>query len=168
MGLKYHDEMKDEPLSNLLRKDSIRTENQLMVFSDYSWQYFPDNDRSIGSYIIFDQGEPIDHGTHITGSVAESSAESEYNEACNAGMDLAHFSMLIHELLNKDTDIVTEAATLIILDNKSAVCMAKNGKDTKHTKYIARRVHLVRIGETCKIYKIAWFEGDLKLSDIET
>ena len=83
-------------------------------------------------------------------------------------MDLAHFSMLIHEFLNKDTDIVTEAATLIIRDNKSTVCMAKNGKDTKHTKYIARRVHLVRIGETCKMYKVAWFEGDLKLADIAT
>ena len=67
LGLKYHDEMKDEPLSNLLRKDSISTENQLMVFSDYSWQYFPDIDRSIVSYIIFDQGEPIDIGTHVIG-----------------------------------------------------------------------------------------------------
>ena len=153
--------MNDEPLSNLLRKASIRNENQLMVFSDYSWQDFPDNGRSIGSYIIFDQCEPIDHGTHVPGSVAEYSAESEYNEACNAGMDLSHFMMVINELLNKDTDIVTDAATLIILDNKYAVCMAKNGKDTNHTKFITRRAHLVRIGETCIMYKIACCEGDL-------
>ena len=62
-------------------------------------------------------------------------------------MDLAHFRTLIHELLNKDPDKVPEEVPLIILDGKSAVCMAKNGKDTKHTRMIARRMHLVRNGE---------------------
>ena len=55
---------------------------------------------SIGTYFIFYQGGPIDHGTHVPGPVAQSSAESEYNAACTAGMDLAHFRMLIHELIN--------------------------------------------------------------------
>ena len=72
-----------------------------MAFSDSSWQDFPDTGRSTGAYIIFYQGGPIDHGTHVTGKVAQSSAESEYNAACTAGMDLAHFRMLIHDLLNK-------------------------------------------------------------------
>ena len=40
--------------------------------------------------------------------------------------------MLINELLNKDPDIIPEKAPLIILGGKSAVCMANNGKDTKH------------------------------------
>ena len=66
-------------------------------------------------------------------------------------MGLAHFRMLIHELLNKDPDIVPEEAPLIVLDSKYAMCMAKNGKDTKHTRYIARRMHLVRNGEKCKM-----------------
>ena len=64
--------------------------------------------------------------------------------ACTAGMDLAHFITLIHELLNKDPDIVPEKAPLIVLDSKSAMCMANNGKDTKHARHIARRMHLVR------------------------
>ena len=51
-------------------------------------------------------------------------------------MALAHFRMLIHELLNKYPDIVPEEAPLIVLDGKSAMCMAKNGKDTKHTRHI--------------------------------
>ena len=45
-------------------------------------------------------------------------------------MALAHFRMLIHELLNKYPDLVPEEAPKIILDSKSAVCTAKNGKDT--------------------------------------
>ena len=43
-------------------------------------------------------------------------------------MALAHFRMLIHELLNKDPDIVPEEAPLIVLDSKSDMCMSKNGK----------------------------------------
>ena len=41
-------------------------------------------------------------------------------------MDLAHFMMLIHEFLNKDTDIVPEEDPLITLDSKSSVFMANN------------------------------------------
>ena len=47
-------------------------------------------------------------------------------------------------IFNKDPDIVPEEASIIILDSKSAMCMAKNGKYTKHTRHIARRVHFVR------------------------
>ena len=61
-------------------------------------------------------------------------------------MALAHFRMLIHELLNKDPDIVPEESPLIVLDSKSAICMANNGKDNKHTRHIARRMHFVRNG----------------------
>ena len=43
--------------------------------------------------MIFYQGGPIDHDTHVPGPVAQSSAESEYNEACTSGMALAHFRM---------------------------------------------------------------------------
>ena len=46
--------------------------------------------------------------------------------------------------------------------------MAKNGKDTKHTRHIARRMHFVRNGEKCKMHKRYWCEGGLKLADIDT
>ena len=60
------------------------------------------------AYIIFYHGGPIDHGTHVPGTVSQSSAESDYNASCTAGILLAHFRMLIHELLRKDTDLVPE------------------------------------------------------------
>ena len=66
--------MKDVPLSDLFRQNNIKTENQLMVFYDSSWQDFPDTGRSTGSYIIFYQGGTIDHGTHIPGPVSQSGA----------------------------------------------------------------------------------------------
>ena len=62
-------------------------------------------------------------------------------------MTLAHSRMLIHGFLSKDSDEVPEEAPIFVLDRKSAVCMAKNGKDIKHTRQIARRVHFLRNGE---------------------
>ena len=74
--------------------------------------------------------------------------------------------MLINEFLNKDQDIVPEEYPLIVLGNKSDICMAKNCKDTKHTIHIARRMNVLRNGEKCKMHKIDWCEGGLKLADI--
>ena len=61
-------------------------------------------------------------------------------------MALAKLRMLIHEILNKDPDRVPEEAPLIVLDSKSAMNMANNGKNTKHTRHIARRMHFVSTG----------------------
>ena len=83
-------------------------------------------------------------------------------------MALSHFRILIHEFLNKDPYIVPEEAPLIVLDSKSAMCMANNGKDTKHTRHISRIMNFVRNGEKCKIYKIDWCEVGLQLADIGT
>ena len=83
-------------------------------------------------------------------------------------MALAHFRMLIHELLNKGPYIVPDEALLVVLDSKSSICMAENGKNTKHTRYISRRMNFVNNGEKCKMHNIYWCEGGLQLADIAT
>ena len=67
MGLKYYAYLNDAPVTDLLRQDSIKNKIHLMDFSDFSWQDCPDTERSTGAYIIFFQGGPIDHGTHVPG-----------------------------------------------------------------------------------------------------
>ena len=57
---------------------------------------------------------------------------------------------------------------MIVLDSKPAMCITKNGKDTKQTRQIARIMHFVRNGEKCKMHNIDWFEGGLQLSYIVT
>ena len=76
LGLKYYANLNDAPVTDLLREANIKTKNHLMDFSDSSWQDCPDTGRSTGAYIIFYQCGPIDHGTHVPGPVAKSSAES--------------------------------------------------------------------------------------------
>ena len=168
MGLKYYADMNDATLSDLLRKASIKTDNQLVDFSDSIWQYCSDTGRSTESYNVFYQGETIDHGTHVPVTVSQSGAESEYNATCTAGMYLTHFIMLIHKFLTEDPDIVPEEAPLTILDRKSDVCIANNGKDTKNTRHIDRIVHFVSNGENFNMHKIDWCEGGLQLAYIVT
>ena len=74
MGLKYYDDLNDATVTDILRQANIKTKNHLMAFSDSSWQDFSDTGRSTGAYIIFYQGGPIDHGTHVPVPVAKSSA----------------------------------------------------------------------------------------------
>ena len=83
-------------------------------------------------------------------------------------MALAIFRMLVHELLNEDPDMVPKEDPLIVLDSKSTMFLANNGRDTKHTRHIARRMHFVRNGEKYKMQKIDWCEEGLKLEDIGT
>ena len=74
--------------------------------------------------------------------------------------------MLIHELSNKDQEIFPEQVPLIVLDSKSAICMANIGKDTKHTRHISKIMYFVRNREKCKMHKIDKCEGGLQLADI--
>ena len=69
-------------------------------------------------------------------------------------MALSHFRILIHELLNKDPDIVPEEAPLIVLDGKCTMCMDKNGKDTKHTRHIARIMYVLGIEKSARCTKL--------------
>ena len=103
LGLKYYADLNDAPVTDLLRQANIKTKNHLMAFSDSIWQDFPDTGRSTGAYIMLYQGGPLDHGTHVPVPVSQSSADSEYIAACTAGMALAHFRMLIHELHSLNT-----------------------------------------------------------------
>ena len=64
--------------------------------------------------------------------------------------------------------MVPKESTLVVLDIKYSICMAKNGKDTKHTRHISRRMHFVRNREKCKMHNIYWCEGGLQLADIGT
>ena len=75
-----------------------------MVFYDSNWQDCQYTGIITGAYIVFYQGVPNDHFTHITGTVDQSSAYSEYNAACTSGMATTYFRVINNELLQKDLD----------------------------------------------------------------
>ena len=76
--------------------------------------------------------------------------------------------MLNNSFMYKDPHMVPEQAPLIILDSKSAVFMYKNGKDTKHTRHISMRMHLLRNSKKWNIHKTLWCEVVMNLKYIGT
>ena len=64
--------------------------------------------------------------------------------------------------------MIPKEAPLIVLDRKYAMCMAKNGKDTKHNRHIARRMHFSWKIKKCKMHKLDWCKKGLQLADIVT
>ena len=70
--------------------------------------------------------------------------------------------------MKKYRDVVPEKAPLIILDRKSAFCMSKNGKDTKHTRKTDRRIKCVINGQYLIMHKTVWYERDLQMVEIGT
>ena len=94
LGLKYYAKIEYAPIRELLKWVIIKNYNQMMVFYDYIWQVCPDTGRSTGAYVVFYQVVPIDHYTHVPGTVDQYSAKSEYNAAYTVGMSLAHFRIL--------------------------------------------------------------------------
>ena len=116
-----------------MRQARIKSDNQLVVFSDSICQYY--------SNIGFYKYGPSDHCTHVPVTVSPYNAESEYNSSCTTEMALAHFIILNNSLMNKYTYLVPEQEPLFILGIKSYVCVANNGNKTKHTRQIFRRMH---------------------------
>ena len=79
-----------------------------------------------------------------------------------------NFKDVNSSIFEQNPGIVPEESPMIVLYNKSSMCVANNGKDTKHTRHIVRRIHLVRNSEKYKMQNIDCYEGGLKLADIAT
>lgn len=75
---------------------------------------------------------------------------AEYNT------ELAHFKMLNSALKGEDPDQLPSDPPLIVMDSKSGIDMAKNGKNSKHTRHIMRRIHFVHMGEAEGYHQAAW------------
>ena len=106
LELKYYSRIYDAHISENLRQANIKTNNKLMVLSDFRCQDFPDTVRSTGANIMFYQYGTIDHLTHVPGPFSQYSTESEYNPAWTAGMTPAHFRMLNSESLKNYPGVV--------------------------------------------------------------
>ena len=106
LGMKYYSKIEDAPLSEILRQEIIKTENQLMVFYDSIWKGLPYTGISKGAYILFYHGGTIYHCTPVKGKVSQYSADSAYNVSCTSVMAISHSRMINNELLNKDPNVV--------------------------------------------------------------
>ena len=64
-GFRYYAKTEYAHLSEPLRQSGINTDNQFMMLYDSIWQDCPDTGIITGAYILFYQGGPVDHCTHL-------------------------------------------------------------------------------------------------------
>ena len=164
LGIRYYANWNESPLCKMLKENGLSTNNELVTFSDSSWQDDIDTSRSTGSYIVIYRGGIVDHSSNLPEPIALSSAEAEYNEACLGCMATAHMKMLLEDLeMQELSDPVP-----IIVDSKSAHDMGHSFKTTKHTRHILRRYHYVKEGQKEGHHELMWIPSEYQLADIGT
>eukprot|EP00957_Ditylum_brightwellii_P066145 5019123-Ditylum_brightwellii.AAC.1 len=99
----------------------------MLVFTDASWQDFPDTCRSTTGYYIFHQRGVIEGSSQVNVPIAMASAESEYMDAYSACMTAAHVHMMAYDFNFLGTTIydkiqvaLSNPPTAIMCDNLAA------------------------------------------------
>jgi hypothetical protein len=179
LGIKYYHDAKASPIGDLLIRNNISQDEDIITFCDSSWQDDKDTARSTGSYATFCQGGLIDYATFVPDPVAMSSGEAEYNTCAVACMSTLHNRFVDKEMRSMGTDLINEEdyfvpggkdwkPSPIILDSTAAVSMALTAKSTSRTRHIDRRFHYVREGQASNKHKLLWSTNTDQIADIGT
>ncbi len=172
-GIRFYPNADKSPINELLRTHEIET-NDIMAFSDASWQDCPDTGRSTIGYITVYQGGVIAANSTVPTPVAMSSAEAEYMGACAAAMNTSIIRGLLYDMRylgTKDYKMVEdkiEFQPAICVDNAAAVAMSQSPKLTKKTRHIARHFHFVREGVKRGLHILKWISNKAQLADVLT
>jgi hypothetical protein len=173
-GIRFYPNPKQSPVHALLRSHDIET-NDIIAFSDASWQDCPDTGRSTVGYLVFYQGGLIAASSSIPRPVAMSSAEAEYMAACAACMSASIVQSLVYEMRYLGTseykiidDNIKFQPVILCVDNAAAVAMSESLKLTKKTRHIARHFHFVREGVKRGLHVLKWIPKTVQLADVLT
>ena len=85
-------------------------------------------------------GGAISWSSKKQSSVALSSTEAEYIAGAHAAKELVWLRRLLNEL-----GLRTDAATILLMDNQSAMAIARNPEFHDRTKHIDVRYHFLRL-----------------------
>jgi hypothetical protein len=186
-GIRFYHNVSKSPVHELLQEQKIET-NEIVAFSDASWQDCPDTGRSTIGYLIFYQGGIVAAASTVPRPVAMSSAEAEYMAACAASMNAAVIRSLLYDMRylgtnqyqllepepesNENNSSINASVqfqpAILCVDNAAAVAMSESPKLTKKTRHIARHFHFVRDGVKRGLHVLRWISNKAQLADVLT
>lgn len=135
----------------------------LQGFSDSDWAGSLDDSKSTSGY-AFNLGSGVfSWSSKKQEVVAQSSAEAEYIAAAGAANQAIWLRNLMEDLSMKQTD-----ATVIWVDNKSAISMAKNPVFHGRSKHIKVKFHAIREAESSQEIKLLHCNSNEQIADILT
>jgi hypothetical protein len=109
------------------------------AYVDADWASDPTDRRSITGYVFMISGGAISWSSKKQTSVALSSTEAEYMAAAAAAKEAIWLRTFLKEL-----DMLSTQPTTLLIDNQSAMALAKNAVFHNRTKHIAIRYHFIR------------------------
>ncbi|XP_052728353.1 secreted RxLR effector protein 161-like [Vigna angularis] len=123
----------------LLGRGETGEEVQITSYSDADWCGDKEDRKSTAGYIFFMGGTPISWSSRKEPVVALSSCEAEYIAACEATCQATWLGFLLEGLKIELTRRVR-----LLVDNKSAIDLAKHPASHGRSKHIETRFHYIR------------------------
>ena len=118
-----------------------RTTNiSLLGYVDADWAGDVNDRRSVSGYTFVMAGAAISWSSKKQTSVALSSTEAEYMAAAAAAKEATWLQILFSEI----EPSLTRMPIKLLIDNQSAMSLAKNATFHEQTKHIAIRHHYIR------------------------
>ncbi|KIN98729.1 hypothetical protein M404DRAFT_31056 [Pisolithus tinctorius Marx 270] len=109
-------------------------------YVDADWAADINNCRSVTGYTFILSGGAVSWSSKKQSSVALSSTEAEYMATCTAMKE----AIWIHTLVLELETVLSHEPTPLLIDNQSAISLARNAMFHDRTKHIVIRHHFIR------------------------
>ena len=136
---------------------------ELTGYSDSDWCGDKNDRKSTAGYIFFYGGAPISWSSTKEPVVALSSCEAEYIAASEAACQAVWLDALIKEL-----QLEKSGKVKLLVDNKSAIDLAKHPASHGRSKHIETKFHFLREQVNNEKLKIEHCRTEDQLADILT
>ncbi|XP_014519584.1 uncharacterized protein LOC106776617 [Vigna radiata var. radiata] len=147
----------------LLRKEEAGVEVQITSYSDVDWYGDKGDRRSTPVYIFFMGGSPISWSSKKEPVVALSSCEAEYIAACEAACQAVWLGYLLEGL-----KVEWSGRVKLLVDNKSAIDLAKHPTSHGRSKHIKTKFHYIREQVSNGRLEVVHCRSEDQLADVLT
>ncbi len=147
-------------LGLLYSKDGSR---DCIGYSDADWAGDLDDHKSTLGYMFQISGAAVSWRSKKQTCVALSTAEAEYMALASAAQEAIWMRQLTTDLRNAPT-----GATVILEDNQSAICMAKNPQFHGRAKHIGIKYHFIREQVNSSTVELKYCQTEEVVADMLT
>jgi hypothetical protein len=135
---------------------------KLIGYSDADWAGDAESRKSRSGYIFLLGGAAVSWQSKLQDIVALSSAEAEYIAAVESGKEAVWFRGFLQQL--GEEDVQTE----LLLDNQSAIQLAKNPVNHRRSKHIETRYHKIREWVGNQVFDLKYIHTSQMAADFLT
>ena len=139
------------------------TPDLFTTYSDADLSSNPDNSRLTGGFAVCIGGGAVQWGSCLQPHVSLSSTESEYTMASKVGCEIMWMRYLFQEL-----GYDTSRPSPLLVDNKSAIQVAKHLEHQSTMKHVHRAYHWIRDHVEQGEIVVSHIPGDDNMADIFT